>query len=124
MPRKKNDYRKDPTHAPASAATRAAIAAPPGAQRPGGVPAVGDRQCPFAILASCDGGYLRMSPHPLDDKLYFKWKYTSGAWDNHYCFISGRVAEFEALAWALLRYMEDVDLGVRRPTPDRYYNGR
>lgn len=74
-----------------------------------------------ALLLRVDG-WLRIVPHDHGKTVYFKFKFTSRQWPNHYvmyveheyCYVCGLIG--------LLEKVHEVDLGVRKPVEDTPYD--
>jgi len=67
-----------------------------------------------------DDGYLKVKREPDGDDIHLTWIWTLGKWSRHYVYV--RCAHVQ-LAWGLgllQGKIEQVDMGLRHPTPDRY----
>lgn len=72
-------------------------------------------------LAGRDDGWLRFIPADGGKYLYIKWKFTSGKFEGHYCFVSGHAYLFAKLLCKLEQQIEDAYDGKVRPTKDTPY---
>lgn len=72
------------------------------------------------IFGGCDG-WLRASPQD-DGKVFWKWKFTSHQWPNHYVMYVQEPLEatFPALQ-GFLRKIENVRTGREKPVQDRFF---
>lgn len=75
-------------------------------------------------LVARDDGWLRVAPDPLDDKLYFKWKFTRGRWAGHYVMSVVRISEVTIGLRLLDIKLTKVESGTFRPSLDTYHDTR
>lgn len=68
-----------------------------------------------------DDGYLRQIPDGEHEEVFLKWKFTSGKHPNHYVMAKCTVDQLGMGYWLLRRKVQEVDIGARKPTIDRYY---
>lgn len=76
----------------------------------------------LAQLLHRGDGWVRMVGDLDGKNLYLKYKWTGGEWRNHYVMA---VVMLETLSFGLgllLAKVQQVDIGVRRPTPDRNFD--
>lgn len=67
-------------------------------------------------------GWLRIVSHNDGQTVYFKYKFTSKRWPNHYVMYVEREFAYGAALVGLLRKVEDVDLDLDKPVEDRPYD--
>lgn len=128
MSRRKERHSYDPAKSPPrSSAPAQALAAAPDrqslpVQRPGLASTL-----PHTILDPLvvrDDGWLRMVPDTLDDKLYFKWKFTRGRWTGYYAMSVVTLSEAKLGIELLLRKLDKIDRGEMRPALDTFHDTR
>lgn len=73
------------------------------------------------ILSRADG-WLRIVPGSDAKLIYVKWKYTLGRHSGTYVMAVSALWRFDEAIRTLIRKLEEVDAGTRRPTVDRAYD--
>lgn len=64
-------------------------------------------------------GYYRIGYSPKTKQYWARWKWTAGAYEDHYTFASG--ANVREALWALIDNVSDVENGKRRASKDKGY---
>lgn len=120
-------------HPLASSSNPAAPAAP--AADDAGAPAPGDPES-FALavgneftadvamvhLTRRTDGWLRVVPHDDGYVVYYKWKFTSARWPNHYVMYRCVGEHPRQALWGLLQKIDECYRGARKPVYDTPYN--
>lgn len=73
-------------------------------------------------LLSREDGWLRVVPDYDRRQMFFKWKFTSGAYPNHYCMWVCSLGDIREGILGLLQRVKEVEAGERRPVKDRPYD--
>lgn len=75
----------------------------------------------FVWFLNRHDGWLRIVPEDDAQACYLKWKMNTGRWPNHYVMVRCQSWQIEYGLALLQSKLEEVDLGVRRPTQDHPY---
>lgn len=77
----------------------------------------------LAYLCTRDDGWLRITNKDSGRKVYFKFKFTSMPWSNHYVYFETDGPQMGEGLDGLRRKYDEVQRGERKPTKDRAYDG-
>lgn len=70
-------------------------------------------------LASRDDGWLRIVPHPAEDRIYLKWKFTAGKWERHYVMAVVTMYQMPEGLMLLAHKVQEAEQGLLKPTLDK-----
>lgn len=76
----------------------------------------------LAGFLSRDDGWLRMVPQDHGRVAFWKWKFSRGKHAGSYVMARTDYTDHRRALEILARKVEDVDLGLSRPTPDSYFD--
>ena len=74
----------------------------------------------FALLSERNDGVLKICPTENPMACYSYWRWSRGRWSGHYVCSLSSIYELGTALAVLRQRVEDVEMGNRKPTKDRY----
>lgn len=72
-------------------------------------------------IANRGDGWVRIVPKPDDDRIYFKYKFTSGKFERSYVMAVVQLQQFPEGLMLLAHKLYQADEGLLKPTKDKLY---